>query len=141
MTEASLTNFFCTSISIKRKSYQIAGMPVEKKDFIRVPGIDIDIQIVFRARHLPLLAPFFKRAGVTADAINRMIDEHISSGEVMPFERWVLEYGQSKLNPLMNAYLKRDSKHKTFNSLLKVALKEHLENDPVLRQLKRPLIR
>lgn len=107
------------------------------RDFARVIGIDVEVQIVFQAKHLNLLTPLFKRAGINSETVNEMIDEYISAGEPVAFERWVLEYGQSKLNPMMNAFLKRESSHPTFNNLLKVALKDEIENSPTLRKLKK----
>lgn len=108
-----------------------------ENDFVRVDGIDVEIQIVFRTKHLNLLTPFFELAKVPQDEINKMIDEYTAAGETVSFERWVLEYGQSKLNPLMNTNLGRATEHPTFNNLLKAALKDQIEHDPTILQLRR----
>lgn len=106
-------------------------------DFSRLEGIDVEVQIVFRADHLRLLMPYFKQAGIQPSDIDKIIDEHISTGEIVPFERWFLECGQNRLNPSMNRFLKREPSHPTFNKLLKVALKEQIERDPTILQLRR----
>ena len=106
-------------------------------DFTRVDGVDIDIQIVFRGIHLKLLMPYFKQAGLSSDVINASIDEYISTGEIVPFEKWFLQTGQRKLNPLMNKFLKRDPAHPTFNNILRVALKSEIESNETILNLKK----
>jgi hypothetical protein len=65
-----------------------------------------------------------------------MIDEYTAADGSVSFERWVLEYDQSKLNPLMNRNLGRETTHPTLNKLLKAALKDQ-ESDPTILQLRR----
>ena len=106
-------------------------------DFTRVDGVDIDIQIVFRANHLRLLLPYFKQAGLSSAEINTTIDEYILTGETVPFEKWFLQTGQSKLNPIMNKFLKRNPTHPTFNNLVRVALKREIELNETILSLKK----
>jgi hypothetical protein len=104
---------------------------------IRVEGIDVEIQIVFRAHHLEQVLPHYHKVGLPAHVLNDMIDAYIASGEQVPYERWILEYGQKVINPLMNKKLGRPVDHPTFNNLLKFALKEVIENDSILKQFKK----
>src|SRR6478736_4258747 len=104
---------------------------------IRVEGIDVDIQIVFRSHHLEVIMPHYNKIGLPVTVMNEMIDAYIASGEVVSYERWILEYGQRVINPLMNQKLGRAHNHPTFNNLLRFALKEIIENDPTLKQFKK----
>ena len=104
---------------------------------IRVEGIDVDIQIVFRSHHLEVVLPHYNKIGLPETVMNDMIDAYIASGEVVSYERWILEYGQKVINPLMNKKLGRVHNHPTFNNLLRFALKEILENDPTLKLFKK----
>ena len=103
---------------------------------IRVEGIDIEIQLVFRKEHIELVLPQFQRVGISSAILDEMINAYIKSWEIVSYERWFLEYGQQVINPLMNQKLGRDKNHPTFNKLLKHALKEVIETDSVLRQFK-----
>lgn len=103
---------------------------------IRVEGIDIEIQLVFRKEHIELLLPHFQRVGLPSTVLDDMIDAYIKSGETVSYERWFLEYGQQVINPLMNQKLGRAKDHPTFNNLLKHALKEILESDGMLKQFR-----
>ena len=103
----------------------------------RVPGIDIDIQIAFRHEYLNLILPHLKDLGFTSILFDEMIDAYIASGEKVSYERWIMEYGQAVINPLLNERLKRKPEHPTFNNLLRYALKEHIENDQVIMELKK----
>ncbi len=109
--------------------------PMDKP--IRVDGIDIDIQIVFRSHHIDLVMPHYNKIGLPPSVWNEMIDAYIASGEHVSYERWILEYGQKIINPLMNQKLGRPAAHPTFNNLLKFSLKEVIENDPTLRMFKK----
>lgn len=104
---------------------------------IRVPGIDVDVQIVFVREHLSLLLPHIDKTGVPRAAIDEMINAYIASGEVVAYERWILEYGQRVLNPLMNQKLGRPADHPTFNNLLKYALKDEIEKHPTIVELRK----
>jgi CRISPR/Cas system CSM-associated protein Csm2 small subunit len=104
---------------------------------VRVEGIDIDIQLVFRKEHIALVLPHFQRVGLPSSLMDEMIDAYIKSGENVSYERWFLEYGQQVINPLMNQKLGRAKDHPTFNNLLKHALKEIIETDSVLQQFKK----
>lgn len=104
---------------------------------IRVPGIDVDVQIVFAREHLSLLLPHIDKTGVPRAAIDEMINAYIASGEVVAYERWILEYGQRVLNPLMNQKLGRPADHPTFNNLLKYALKDEIEKHPTIVELRK----
>lgn len=108
--------------------------PMDKP--IRVEGIDIEIQLVFRKEHIELVLPHFQRVGLPSNVLDDMIDAYIKSGETVSYERWFLEYGQRIINPLMNQKLGRAKDHPTFNNLLKHALKEVLEADSILKQFK-----
>lgn len=108
-----------------------------KTDSIRVEGIDVEIQIVFRAEHIQLIVPHLKRIGLPDSALNDIIENYTKSGELVSYERWFLEYGQKNLNPLMNKLLNRASDHPTFNSLLKFSLKDQIENDSILIHLRK----
>ena len=114
--------------------YGIIFDPMDKP--IRVEGIDVDIQLVFRREHIELVLPHFQRVGFSSTVLDEMIDGYIKSGEVVAYERWFLEYGQRIINPLMNQKLGRAKEHPTFNNLLKHALKDILEADPVLKQFR-----
>jgi hypothetical protein len=103
---------------------------------IRVEGIDVDIQLVFRKEHIELVLPHFQRVGLPSTELDEMINAYIRSGEMVSYERWFLEYGQQVINPLMNQKLGRAKEHPTFNNLLKHALKEILENNLLLKQFK-----
>jgi hypothetical protein len=105
------------------------------RDTISVDGIDINIQILFKAEYLRLLIPQFKRAGIIDTDIDEMIDAFIRSGELVSFSKWILTYGQAVLNPIMNKNLNRPPNHPTFNNLLKFALKEFLEIDTTISHL------
>ena len=98
----------------------------------RVAGIDVEVQIVMRGEHLKLLVPNFIRAGLPSTIEDQITDAYIASGEKVSYARWILEYGQYVLNPLMNQKLGRSKDHPTFNNMLKFALKEVIENDPSL---------
>jgi hypothetical protein len=104
---------------------------------IRVEGIDVDIQLVFRKEHIELVLPHFQRVGLSPIVLDDMINAYIKSGEMVPYERWFLEYGQTMINPLMNQKLGRAKEHPTFNNLLKHALKEVIETDSILKQFKK----
>jgi hypothetical protein len=108
-----------------------------KMDSIRVEGIDVEIQIVFRAEYIQSIVPHLRRIGVTDSTLDDLIENYIKSGELVSYERWFLEYGQKNLNPLMNKLLNRPSGHPTFNNLLKFSLKDQMENDPILVQLRK----
>lgn len=108
-----------------------------KIDTARVPGIDYDIQLVFRAEHLNILVPHLAKTGLAPDVVNKMIDSYIASGEIQTFERWILEYGQFHLNPLMNNNLKRKIDHPTFNNLLRFALNEQIAQHPTIIHLRK----
>lgn len=103
---------------------------------IRVVGIDIDIQLVFKKEHIELVLPQFQRVGISSAILDEMINAYIKSGEIVSYERWFLEYGQQVINPIMNQKLGRVKDHPTFNNLLKHALKEVLANNPILKQFK-----
>jgi hypothetical protein len=103
---------------------------------IRVEGIDIEIQLVFQREHIELVLPHFQRVGLSSTVLDDMINAYIKSGETVSYERWFLEYGQTMINPLMNQKLGRAKEHPTFNNLLKHALKEILESNPMLKQFK-----
>lgn len=104
---------------------------------IRVPGIDVNIQLIFRKEHIQLVLPHFKTIGLADTILNQIIDAHIASGEQVSFERFFLEYGQGVLNPAINEKLKRPKDHPTFNNLLKYVLAEELENSLLLKSFKR----
>ncbi len=104
---------------------------------IRVPGIDVDVQIVFARDHLALLLPHIDKTGIPRSVIDDMINAYIASGEVVAYERWILEYGQRVLNPMMNQKLGRPADHPTFNNLLKYALKEEIEKHPTIVELRK----
>ncbi len=106
-------------------------------DFVRIKGIDVNIQLVFRAEHIPLLTPLFQRAGLPESTMNDLIDAYIESGEVVSYERFFLEYGQEVLNPILNQLLMRAPNHPTFNNLLTHGLKEILATSPVLKAIDR----
>ncbi|CAN5344400.1 hypothetical protein BH09BAC3_BH09BAC3_08030 [soil metagenome] len=100
---------------------------------IRVEGIDVNIQIVFRQEHISLVLPQFEKIGLPASTMDDLIDGHIKSGEIVTYERWFLDYGQRVLNPLMNKKLGRAIDHPTFNSLLKYVLKDVMDESPILK--------
>lgn len=103
---------------------------------IRVEGIDIEIQLVFRKENIELVLPHFQRVGLPEKVLDEMIDAYIKSGETVSYERWFLEYGQRIINPLMNQKLGRAQDHPTFNNLLRHALKDILKVDPILKQFR-----
>jgi hypothetical protein len=103
---------------------------------IRVEGIDIEIQLVFKKEHIELVLPHFQRVGLPSSLLDELIDAYIKSGEIVPYERWFLEYGQQVINPLMNQKLGRAKENPTFNNLLKHALKDVVENNSLLKQFK-----
>jgi hypothetical protein len=103
---------------------------------IRVEGIDINIQLVFKREHIELVLPHFQRVGLSSGIMDEMINAYIQSGETVSYERWFLEYGQTIINPLMNQKLGRAKDHPTFNNLLKHALKEAIETDSLLKEFK-----
>ncbi len=103
---------------------------------IRVPGIDVGIQIIFRAEHLQILLPYFEKTGIPP-FVDDMINAYVASGEKVTYERWILEYGQAVLNPMMNKKLGRAVDHPTFNGMLLYALKDILDADPIVALLKK----
>lgn len=103
---------------------------------IRVIGIDVDIQLVFRKEHIELVLPQFQRVGLSSTLMDELINAYIKSGETVSYERWFLEYGQQVINPLLNQKLGRAMDHPTFNNLLKHALKEILESNTFLKQFR-----
>ncbi|CAN5370126.1 hypothetical protein BH10BAC4_BH10BAC4_21430 [soil metagenome] len=104
---------------------------------IRIEGIDVDIQIIFRAEHIALVLPQFEKIGLPASIMDDVINAHIKSGEKVSYERWFLEYGQQVLNPMINQKLGRKSDHPTFNSLLKYVLKDVIDDSPILAHFKK----
>ncbi|MBI3218573.1 MAG: hypothetical protein HYZ44_03605 [Bacteroidetes bacterium] len=106
-------------------------------EFAKIEGIDVEIQIVFKASHLPILTPYFLRAGVSQSKIDSIIDEYIESGENLVFERWFLDTCQKKINPEMNKFLGREINHPTFNRLLNVALRAIIEKDTIVVHLRK----
>ncbi len=119
---------------IQTYHYRIIFDPMDKP--IRVEGIDIDIQLVFRKEHIELVLPHFERVGLSPIAMDEMINAYVKSGETVSYERWFLEYGQRVINPLMNQKLGRAKEHPTFNNLLRHALKEILKTNMILKQFK-----
>ena len=103
----------------------------------RIAGIDVDIQIAFKAEYIPLVLPHFAKAKVNPSIIDDIINAYIASGEQVSYERFFLEYCQKVINPMMNKNLNRASDHPTLNNLLRYALKEQIENDPILAALKK----
>ena len=99
---------------------------------IRVKGIDIEVQIVFRPEHIEIILPHYEKIGMPVAVMDEMIDAYIASGEKVDYGRWFLEYGQSKINALINQKLGRAIDHPTFNNLLKFALKDIIEVDPII---------
>ncbi len=99
---------------------------------IRIEGIDVDIQIVFRQEYIALVLPQFEKIGLPLSTMDDLINNYIKSGEVVTYERWFLEYGQTVLNPLINTKLGRAIDHPTFNSLLKYVLKDIMDESPIL---------
>jgi hypothetical protein len=106
-------------------------------EYAKIDGIDVEVQIAFKASHLAILAPYFIKAGIEPSKIDLIIDEYILTGENVVFERWFLDSCQKRLNPEMNKYLGRDINYPTFNRLLKVALKEKIEQDPTVLHLRK----
>jgi hypothetical protein len=104
---------------------------------IGVEGIDVNVQIVFRPEHIPLVLEQFQKIGLPASILDDIINSHIKSGELVSYERWFLEYGQSIINPQMNQKLGRAQEHPTFNSLLKYVLKDVIDNSPILEHFKK----
>lgn len=104
---------------------------------IRVEGIDIEVQIVFTREHLDLILPYYDKTGLSRSVIDDMINAYIASGELVSYERWFLEYGQRVINPLMNQKLGRAINHPTFNNLLKFALKDQIEANPTIIQIRK----
>lgn len=104
---------------------------------IRIPGIDVSIQLVFRSEHLQLLLPYFEKAGIPPSFVDEMINAYVASGEEVTYERWILEYGQFTLNPIMNKKLGRSADHQTFNAMLLYVLKDIIDADPMLALLKK----
>ncbi|MFN8887481.1 MAG: hypothetical protein ACK5WF_08475 [Cyclobacteriaceae bacterium] len=109
-------------------------------EFAKIEGIDVEIQIAFKASYLPILMPYFTQAGIHPSKIDSIIDEYILTGENVVFERWFLDYCQKRLNSEMNKYLSRDINYPTFNRLLKVALKEKIEQDSTVLHLRKSKI-
>jgi hypothetical protein len=103
---------------------------------VRVQGIDVEIQLVFKSEYLNLLLPHFERIGLPSSITDEMIDAYIKSGETVTYDRWILEYGQRVLNPLMNAKLKRPESHPTFNGMLLYVLKDIIDNNPIMSHFK-----
>jgi hypothetical protein len=106
-------------------------------EFAKIEGIDVEIQIAFKASYLPILTPYFTKAGIHQSKIDSIIDEYILTGENVVFERWFLNSCQKRLNPEMNKYLGRDINYPTFNRLLKVALNEKIEQDTTVLHLRK----
>lgn len=109
-------------------------------EFAKIDGIDVEIQIAFKASHLSILIPYFLKAGIQPSSVNSIIDDYILTGENVVFERWFLDTCQKRLNPEMNKYLGRDMNYPTFNRLLNVALKEKIEQDPTVLHLRKSKI-
>jgi hypothetical protein len=105
---------------------------------IRVEGIDVNIQLVFRPEHIPLVTAQFDKVGLNPSLMGDLIDSYVKSGELVSYERWFLEYGQRVINPLLNIKLNRAMNHPTFNNLLKHALKEVIEESPILKYFAPP---
>ena len=103
----------------------------------RIAGIDVDIQIAFKAAYIPLVLSHFEKAKVNPTIIDDIINAYIASGEHVSYERFFLEYCQQFINPVMNKNLGRASDHPTMNNLLRFALKEQIENDPMLIALRK----
>jgi len=104
---------------------------------IRVEGIDVDIQIVFTREHLERILPHYDKTGLPRAVIDDMINAYIASGELVPYERWILEYGQRVINPMMNKQLGRAADHPTFNNLLRFALKDEIDRHPTIIELRK----
>lgn len=102
---------------------------------IRIPGIDVRVQLVFRSEHLQMLLPYFEKAGIAPTFVDEMINAYVASGEKVTYERWILEYGQFTLNPVMNKKLGRAIDHPTFNAMLLYVLKDIMDADPMLALL------
>lgn len=106
-------------------------------ELAKIEGIDVEIQIVFKATHLPILTPYFIKAGISQLKINAIIDEYIQSGETIVFERWFLNTCQKKLNPEMNKFLGREVNYPTFNRMLRFALHPIIEQDAIVFHLRK----
>ena len=106
-------------------------------EFAKIEGIDVEIQIAFKASYLSILTPYFTKAGIHQSKIESIIDEYILTGENVVFERWFLDTCQKKINPEMNIYLGRDVNYPTLNRLLRVALKTVIEQDPIVLHLRK----
>lgn len=104
---------------------------------IRIKGIDIEIQIIFKSTHINKLLEHLVKAGLPTSVINQSIDLYIATGEKVPYEKWFLYHGQTVLNPIINRNLNRESNHPTFNNMLKHVLKDELTNHPILKSFKR----
>jgi hypothetical protein len=105
--------------------------------YSRIDGIDIEVQIAFKASYLPILLPYFSKAGIQPSKIYSIIDDYIITGEKVIFESWFLNTCQKRLNPEMNKYLGRDINYPTLNRLLNVALKEKIEQDSTVLHLRK----
>ena len=104
---------------------------------IRVQGIDVNVQLVFLPEHVELLRPQLEKAGLATNTMDEMIDAYVASGEKVPYERFVLEYGQAVLNPLMNKKLNRPADHPTFNKMLLFVLKDIIESNPIVLEFRK----
>lgn len=103
----------------------------------RIEGIDIEIQIAFKSEYLKLLLPHLEKVGISNSVIDKMISDHIESGEKETFEWWILDYGQKILNPIVNKKLSRSQGHPTFNNMLHYVLKNEIENNTTVAQLRK----
>gem|GEM_PF-3226454 len=103
----------------------------------RIDGIDAEVQIIFKEEYISKLLPHFATVGLPIGILDELINAYIASGEKVTYSWWFLDYGQRVINPMMNEKLKRAKDHPTFNNLLKHALKEPLENDPILIALRK----
>ena len=104
---------------------------------IRIEGIDVKIQIIFRQEHIAFVLPQFEKIGLPSSTMDDLINSYIKSGELVSYERWFLEYGQQTLNPLINKKLERTIDHPTFNSLLNYVLKDIIDDSPILEHFKK----
>lgn len=98
----------------------------------RVENINIEVQLVFNAEHLKLLLPHFEKIGLPTSTVDEMINAYIATGEKVSYDRWILEYGQKVLNPLMNLTLGRSKDHPTFNAMLLYTLKDIVDSSPII---------
>jgi len=102
----------------------------------RVEGIDIEVQLIFNSTYLNLLIPHFEKIGLPSSTVDDMINAYIKSGELVSYDRWILEYGQRVLNPLMNSKLGRPANHPTFNAMLLYSLKDIIDASPIIAHFK-----